>query len=447
MAQRKTLTERQIDVLRWLADGCPPNVMQDDFVRISVGALRNRGLATTSGRGATWSAEITPAGRAYLDQVAGPNPPVPRPGNQSVTAALIDEIAAAGGALRVPRWNRYKPGAVDYVRRAELAERHGRVPPYQRLVIENHGDEVELRLVDAPPGAVRELIPVPVPGRVARYHTVVQQFREAEERHEVSTTSLTRVLRLLQGLVVEAERRGYAAAVPEDDHDSRSRSAWAGARHGHLLITVDNYSFAVRVTEDGAPARSYTEWDLRQTGQDRRRRWPRTKDGSGRLVLSIVTYYRTNRVSSWSDGKSGSVESKLPKLLREIEVRAAEARHERFQAEKREAERRQQWEAALAEARVRYIEHQREVVLFKQVAAWRQANELRAFCVAVETTHADDPNAIAWATWARTRVDALDPLAGELRLPDPPNEIRAEDLRPFLAGWDPYEPRLRGHFG
>ena len=44
----------------------------------SLAALSRRGLVKTSGRGPTWSASITPAGREYLDQAAKPGPAAPR---------------------------------------------------------------------------------------------------------------------------------------------------------------------------------------------------------------------------------------------------------------------------------------------------------------------------------------------------------------------------------
>jgi hypothetical protein len=85
MAQRSTLTERQVSILRWIADGCPPGVTEGDFHRISAAALRNRGLVTITGRGATWAAKATTAGRDYLARVDGPDPPIPRQANVSVT--------------------------------------------------------------------------------------------------------------------------------------------------------------------------------------------------------------------------------------------------------------------------------------------------------------------------------------------------------------------------
>jgi hypothetical protein len=103
MAQRMTLTQRQIDVLRWIGDGCPDGMMVEEGFpeRITAGALRNRSLVTTKGRGSTWSAAITAAGGEYLARVDGPNPPIPREPNRPVTQSVIDEIVAAGGTLHV----------------------------------------------------------------------------------------------------------------------------------------------------------------------------------------------------------------------------------------------------------------------------------------------------------------------------------------------------------
>src|SRR5581483_2969071 len=128
MAQRKTLNEAQVAVLRWISEGCPDNGIDGIPARITAGALRNRGLVRTSGRGPAWKAVITPAGSEYLRQVDGPNPPQPRQANVSVTQQLVDDVIAAGGSLRVPRkrWN--DNDAVDYEHRALLAESYGKVP-------------------------------------------------------------------------------------------------------------------------------------------------------------------------------------------------------------------------------------------------------------------------------------------------------------------------------
>jgi hypothetical protein len=149
VAQRKTLTEKQVVLLRWIADGCDAGVMERDFHRISAAALRNRGLVETSGRGPGWSARITQAGRDYLAQVDGPNPPTPREANVSVSERLVREVIAADGVLRVPRRGWHSAHGVNYEHRARLAARHRSVPDGKRLTVTAMERELEIALVAA----------------------------------------------------------------------------------------------------------------------------------------------------------------------------------------------------------------------------------------------------------------------------------------------------------
>lgn len=103
MAQRKTLTEQQVTVLRWVGDGCPDGAMPDLSHRVSTAALDKRGLVEVTGKRDTWAATITKAGRDYLDAVDGPSPLVPRQANLSATEQLVQDVIDAGGTLKVPR--------------------------------------------------------------------------------------------------------------------------------------------------------------------------------------------------------------------------------------------------------------------------------------------------------------------------------------------------------
>ncbi|MEV4421956.1 hypothetical protein AB0L40_18520 [Patulibacter sp. NPDC049589] len=150
MAQRTTLNERQVDVLRWIADGCTDRDFDGVSARISAGALRNRDLVQTTGSGTSWKATITKAGREYLKRVDGPDPPAARQPNVSVTQQLVDDVIAAGGTLRVPIKTWQNPDHVDYERRAQLAQRHRKVPAGKRLHLSSHGNELEIQLIDAP---------------------------------------------------------------------------------------------------------------------------------------------------------------------------------------------------------------------------------------------------------------------------------------------------------
>lgn len=232
MAQRKTLNELQIAVLRWISEGCSDDGIDSVSARISAGALRNRGLVRTSGRGSTWKATITAAGTEYLQHLDGPNPALPRQPNVSVTQQLVDAVVAAGGSLRVPRKRWDEKGAIDYERRARLAESYGKVPPGSRLVVKTaSAEEFLIELVndgmaaadgdDASPG----LTPVPVLARLSKYHRLAREFRDRTNLHEVSRKTLPRVLRVIHALAVEAERRGYEVACLRVQEDSYGRTS------------------------------------------------------------------------------------------------------------------------------------------------------------------------------------------------------------------------------
>lgn len=225
MAQRRTLTEQQVSILRWIDDGCPADDEPSISRRISAAALRRRGLVSISGRGRSWSARLTADGRNYLKAVEGPDPPIPRQPSVSVTQQLVDQVVAAGGTLRVPRKRWSDRSGVDYAHRARLAERHRKVPVGKRLAVKPNGDELEICLLDAPELTnASALTPVPVPSRVASYHETARCFRDHRDRHEVSRALLGRATRIVHAMAVEAERRGWEATAPE----ASGERLWSG---------------------------------------------------------------------------------------------------------------------------------------------------------------------------------------------------------------------------
>lgn len=64
MSQPKKLNDAQLRLLRWVSDGAPGEASNGD--RVSARALEHRGLVRVKGRGPTWHATITDAGRFYL---------------------------------------------------------------------------------------------------------------------------------------------------------------------------------------------------------------------------------------------------------------------------------------------------------------------------------------------------------------------------------------------
>jgi hypothetical protein len=129
-------------------------------------------------------------------------------------------------------------------------------------------------------------------------------------------------------------------------------------------------------------------------------------------------------------------------LLRELEIQAVEAEERRLAKQREEAERQQQWEAAMEHAKRRLVEDHRLEVLRNRVRAWGEAETIRAYCDAVEARHgADtitaDPDAAAWIALAREHADRTQQLP---RMPPDP-EITHERLKPYLGKWSPYGPQ------
>jgi hypothetical protein len=232
------LSDRQVEVLRWIADGCPDGVMTDFTYKTTAVALQNRRLVTVSKRGGVWRSAIADAGQYYLTHGTYPSPPavrsqrLPRGGthglpskrlatstavtnkpkearapkeglgpevarkasanatraarSQGPTHDLVAAVVAAGGRLIVQR-NRTGRSDYDYNQLITAAQRYGKVPPGRRLTSKVlTWPDMEIRLEDAIPGT--DVLPsaVPIPEHVGSYHPVVVAFRADPRCHEVS---------------------------------------------------------------------------------------------------------------------------------------------------------------------------------------------------------------------------------------------------------------------
>lgn len=67
MPQRPVrLSERQLDVLRWIGEGCPARDWPDQSHKLTARSLAGRGLADVRRKQKVWTATITDAGQFYL---------------------------------------------------------------------------------------------------------------------------------------------------------------------------------------------------------------------------------------------------------------------------------------------------------------------------------------------------------------------------------------------
>lgn len=74
------LTERQVEVLRWIGDGCPARDWPDEGHKVMARAMTYRGLADVRRKHKVWTATITDAGRYYLDHGHPLTRPASEPG-------------------------------------------------------------------------------------------------------------------------------------------------------------------------------------------------------------------------------------------------------------------------------------------------------------------------------------------------------------------------------
>jgi hypothetical protein len=260
-----------------------------------------------------------------------------------VTQQLVDDVIAAGGSLRVqrPTWN--EPDAVDYERRARLAELHNKVPAGKQLAVRVVSDsELEIELVDAlvpPPQNEEETIEVPQ--RVARHHPAARAFRDTLERHQVSQAQLARATRIVHVIGREAEKRGWVAKSPSPAPNAYGRDTWTPGKQGHLSIAVDEETFWLRLKGGGVHLRGTWEEEVRRyRNVDRESPWYRDRelpsgpfdaDASGQLTVELhgaSTWLLRGRRSRWGDRKRWQLEDCLGELFVEIEGRVAEAKRD-----------------------------------------------------------------------------------------------------------------------
>lgn len=98
MPRRQPLTARQLEILRWVADGCPAHEWPDQSHKLSARALETRGLVRVRRKYKAWNAEITDDGHYYLDHGGYPEPPGPEP---RIPGGPASDRHAAGQAILI----------------------------------------------------------------------------------------------------------------------------------------------------------------------------------------------------------------------------------------------------------------------------------------------------------------------------------------------------------
>ncbi|MGW8951526.1 hypothetical protein [Streptomyces sp. NPDC055709] len=487
MYRWKALNGRQLTLLRHIAAGEDPGA-QDPGMRRTTYALRDRGLVTVSRRGGGWRAQVTEAGRFYLEH--GHHPEHPTLGatlaDESTTPVAVATSRGRGSKTRsatvgeskrttthkkppAPYKDRSLPAArraqaaklverlvaerqvviskpdedeiTEWRRVIDFAKRHGLTPSGKRIEkhqLWNAGRHLQISLVDGPHAnsertSLEDIPRVPVPAQLRSPHHVVAALRDSERRLLMPPALRRRALLLLQGLAAEAERRKYKVRKPSvSDSDHRSAHYYNGryfpasCREGALEIVINGFTYTVTVKKE----------------------FPQSADPDRSQQLALdIGYSRSKRRHQWGDRKRSKLEDVLGLALRELETRAVEDRQQQLDEKQAKEERRIRWEAAMASAKEKAAQAHFGTILREQAKQWQEAHKLRQYCDALErrlngAEREGDLNVEsvgAWLRWARDYAETLDPLT---ELPTMPSGLvfEPDDLKPYLNGWSPYGP-------
>lgn len=429
------LNGRQLTTLQRIGDGNDPVSEKNPELANTVYALRGRGLVATPRRYGIWTAEITDAGRFYLEHgyhpdkpqakpaAPPPPPPAPRlPGDKDLAAVdLIEQLRRERGTVRIPEPD--DEARKRYRSAISLAKRRGLVPSGHhllhtgrdmgdliiRLESDAERDETEWNRIRL---AARDVITDPA--------RVAEQVDGDQHSIDVPQALLPRAHRLMETLSAKIQQHGHKLGV------SRSH------RPPGLFIHARGCQFPVRIT--------------------------RAEDSNAKHLQIEVQVSANGETVSWADDHRMQMEDKLTVMAEEFEPLAVAAEEKRIADERawaaqleqwrrEDQEREQEWKTAMARARRRAREEHRQQAFSDALDAWHAATRIRAFCSALEQASAVSPgkhhNAICrWVAWARRRADRIDPATTLSVLTGASFDFEPgpDDLRPFLDGWSPEEP-------
>lgn len=431
------LTASQVAVLRWIASGCPDGLYTEGWEhRIAARALERRGLVSIVGRGPSWKATTTKAGRAWL--AASPADDVLP--SDSEPEALVALVVDAGGVLVVEAERGDELKTLERLVRATI--RATNRPRGQQLELSGHDyyartSKRTLKLVPHFEDFV-EPRPVPVAEHVTKYHPVVRYYLDNRDWQYVSKDALSRAARILQAIALEAERRGFQVKDPSTVKANQGAPRYKPIV-GHLWLVTPHGPYSVEVRETsgkGSRARDYQE-----RHNSREPIWLSRRQtafiATGQLDIILGGRHAPYMGQHFKDSKRSSVEVKLPELFAALDKYQFQAAWHDEQQRLREEEERRRKEAARATARVRFQEQARWAHFESLVAAHEEADRKRRFVdAAVEAATSLDGAARAAAETylreMRERVDTQDPLRRpELLVPVIPTPSN-DQLKPYL---------------
>jgi hypothetical protein len=472
---KTTPTELQLEVLQWIADGCPTGVMADPKFKVSAYALDRRNLVRVKRRKNPWIAEITNEGKELLANGGAADlsparrataaPSAPRPSaevpsaptatSRSVPAPARVPTAPAKSATQKMMDRLLAEDVIEfanaetgrYRQLATVARRKKLFPDDMELVISTSWSApCTIELKRRPEWQLVVLDPIDVPATIRTPHAVVTRLREQRtDRLGMDVPRWNWSLRVIQGLALEIERRGYVVkAPPAPKPDRYGYVSREQQLTGHLAVSIGDHEFQLYIGQ----ARDERPHLL--TASELRRK---AKGYAVSTTESFKTDFVTIRLTGleppfwqaeWVETESARADSLLPRILQEMELRASRAVDRQLEKQRREDEKRPQWEVVRDRAIQRLNEDHRAKVLLDQAGRFRRVQELGEYIAAVRSrigsmNLADAAAATAWLQWAESHATAINPLLGDIRMPDDPKPD-ADAIKPYMNGWSPYGP-------
>ena len=412
--------------------------MPDINRRITARALANRGLVVIHGHGKTWTAAITPAGTAALQEAAKPDEEARSA--ETEAEVLLRAVLDAGGSLPFT-------GKRDHEKAVRLIAAALKVPwrpEGKKLELFSPWDgDPEWRIVDHFPDMV-EAAPVAVPNSLRKPHPAVVAYEENKDGHQARKPHVRRAsLLLLQAIAVEAELRGYMARPRKKSTSSYGRSNDDEPADRHLVIEIDGFTYPIKIKEISEPGGGPVDYHARAKLPGWQQRRQTAFISTGRLQLSLDHSWN-GRQHEFRDSKRSTLDDALSQLLREIEIRHLEDQARRSAKEEAEARQRKRWEKAMSQAEADLQFDHKATRLRDQISAWHEVRSIRGYAEAMKDTLAGISDeapveAEAWIEWAEAYAARLDPLVRKLAVPVDLS-FTASDLTTYLGRLSPYGP-------
>lgn len=339
-----------------------------------------------------------------------------------------------------------------YRQLVNIARRKKLIADDMELVVDtNWNKPCTVRLQRRPEWQLIELDPLDVPATLRSPHAAVTRFKEQRtNRLGMDTPRWNWTLRIVQALALESEKRGYKIAATQAPRADGYRHYQDETSKGHIKISIgeDDVELYFRQVLKTVPKVLTPSEQRRQangyhvvTEESVKTDW---------IAIKLHGLEPEFWKSEWVESDTLRADDFLPRLLQEIELRAARAVERRELKKQREDEEQRQWQIVRDQAVAKLNEKHRAEVLYDQAERYQRAELLADYIAAMKIkartmNPLDAEAAEKWIYWAESHMLSINPLCNELRMPENPKPD-ADVIKPFMQGRSPYGPG-RGLFG